>query len=73
VMNPSTEADDLTIDGMTACGDCCSYEGITWQDFLEAFDQNLPDPGQRTLLRIHDAKTAGSMPGLLVRSSALEH
>jgi len=69
--SPELADTDLTIDGMTACGDCCSYEGITWQDFLEAFDQNLPDPGQRTLLRIHEPTMTGV--GFLLRCCANDH
>jgi hypothetical protein len=62
---------DLTIDVLAACGECCSYEGVAWREFLEAFGDNLPDPGKRMLLRIHGGTITG--PGLLLRRCGNEH
>lgn len=69
-MNPSTTDTDLTIDAFPLC-DCCSYERIGWQDFLEAFDQNLPDFGKRVLLRVREPERTGV--GLLLRCCANGH
>lgn len=70
--NPSPESADadLTIDAMPPC-DCCSYTGINWKDFLEAFPENLPEPGKRVLLRVHEPTMTGV--GLLLRCCANEH
>jgi hypothetical protein len=69
VMTPSIEA-DLTLDVLPAC-ECCSYESVKWEDFLEAFPENLPEPGKRVLLRIHEPENTGV--GLLLRCCANEH
>lgn len=61
---------DLTIDALPPC-ECCSYESIKWQDFLEAFPENLPEPGKRVLLRVHEPKSTGV--GLLLRCCANGH
>jgi hypothetical protein len=70
VMN-STESscDDLEIDVVAPCGKCCRYEGVSSSEFLEAFTENLPDPGKRMLLRVHGS----TVPGVLLRCSGNEH
>lgn len=62
------KADSLTIDTVATC-ECCSFEGIKWQDFLEGFTENLPQPGQRVLLRVHDPDGLG----FLLRCCGNEH
>ncbi|HEX2833939.1 MAG TPA: hypothetical protein VHW00_13090 [Thermoanaerobaculia bacterium] len=67
--NASTDA-DLTLDVLPAC-ECCSHASVKWQDFLEAFPENLPESGKRVLLRIHEPQQTGV--GLLLRCCANEH
>jgi hypothetical protein len=70
-MNTFTEVScgDLKIDVVAPCGECCTYAGVSSSEFLEAFTDNLPDPGKRMLLRVH-----GSMvPGFLLRRCGNEH
>jgi hypothetical protein len=71
VMNSSTESScgDLKIDVVAPCGECCTYDGVSSSEFLEAFTDNLPDPGKGMLLRIHGS----TVPGLLLRRCGNEH
>lgn len=69
MMSASTD-NDLTLDVLPAC-ECCSYSSVKWKDFLEAFPENLPEPGKRVLLRIHEPTKTGV--GLLLRCCANEH
>lgn len=64
--NPSE--DTLIIDVLATC-DCCCFKSVSSLEFLEGFTENLPEVGNRTLLRIHGA----AVPGLLFRRCANEH
>ena len=59
---------DLTLDVLPAC-ECCSYESVKWEDFLTQFPDNLPEPGKRVLLRIHEPEKTGM--GLLLHEELL--
>lgn len=45
----------VTIDTVAMC-DCCSFKGVEVDDFLKGFVDNLPAPGVRVLLRVHEPK-----------------
>lgn len=64
--NPVEDA--LILDVIGACG-CCTYTGVAWSEFLEAFTENLPEMGKQKLLRIHGSL----LPGLLFRRCGNEH
>jgi len=51
-------ATDLTIDVVTGC-DCCTFNGLTIEAFLESFHEHVPKPGVATMLRLHGADEAG--------------
>lgn len=54
---PSTTSGDadMTIDTFAVC-ECCTLNAIKVDDFLAAFAENLPAPGVRVLLRVHEPK-----------------
>jgi hypothetical protein len=58
--NPSEDA--LTIDVLASC-DCCCFTSVPSEEFLKGFTENLPEVGNRILLRIHGS----TVPGILFR------
>lgn len=60
--------ESLIIDVLATC-DCCCFKSVSASEFLEGFTENLPEVGNRTLLRIHGV----AVPAILFRRCANEH